>query len=65
MRNLSRYRIRDNYARFYLKYIEPHKQQIIKGDFAASLLAKLPQWSTIMGLQFENLILANRQHIFK
>jgi len=65
LRNLSRYRIRDNYVRFYLKYIEPHKQQIIKGDFAASLLAKLPQWSTIMGLQFENLILANRQHIFK
>jgi hypothetical protein len=27
---LSQLRLRDNYAKFYLKYIQPHKQRITK-----------------------------------
>lgn len=51
----SRYRIRDNYLRFYLKYILPHKEQI-----ESTQLQRLPQgWLSIMGLQFENLVLNN------
>lgn len=51
----SRYRIRDNYLRFYLKYILPHKEQI-----ESTQLQRLPQgWLSIMGVQFENLVINN------
>ena len=51
----SRYRIRDNYLRFYLKYILPHKEQI-----ESTQLQRLPQgWLSIMGVQFKNLVLNN------
>lgn len=56
---LSKFRLRDNYLRFYLKYIEPSKNKVksgIKKDFR---LEGLSQWSIISGLQFENLILSN------
>lgn len=57
---LSHYRLRDNYLRFYLRYIEPHKAAILR---LGSL--KLPQWSAIMGLQFENLVLNHRMRIYE
>jgi len=53
---LFTYRVSDNYTRFYLKYVEPHEQEILKGRFAFGALAELPGWSTICGLQFENLV---------
>src|SRR5262249_8005261 len=53
--SISRYRIRDNYLRFYLKYILPYKEQIEAGE-----LERLPYgWFSIMGLQFENLVVNN------
>ncbi len=52
-----RYRIKDNYARFYLHYIEPRKQAIESGLFTFGSLERLEGWSTILGLQFENLVL--------
>lgn len=55
---LSHYRLKDNYLRFYLKYIEPNKKKIEK-----QALKLLPQWQSIMGLQFENLVLSNRKTI--
>ncbi len=54
---LSQYRISDNYLRFYIKNIEPHKEQVIRGNF------QLSSWENIMGLQFENLVLNNRNAI--
>lgn len=58
---LSRYRIKDNYLRFYLKYIDPRKEQIEKGIFnrKMSSLDTLLAWDAIRGLQFENLVLDN------
>ena len=56
---LSKYRLKDNYLRFYLKYIEPKKDLIEKGLFDDLHLEDLPEWNTIMGLQFENLVLNN------
>lgn len=51
----SRYRVRDNYLRFYLKYILPHKEQI-----ESTHLQRFPLgWASIMGVQFENLVLNN------
>ena len=59
---LSRFRLSDNYLRFYLKYIAPRLNQISKGQF--SELSSLPNWDSMIGLQFENVILNNRQLIF-
>lgn len=60
---LSQYRLRDNYCRFYLKYILPNALKIKSGNFEGVSLTALPNWSTVMGLQFENLVLSNRKLI--
>lgn len=62
---LSKYRIRDNYIRYYLKYIQPHLQKIKKGLFKTMSPFSLPGWESVMGLQFENLVLNNREIIWK
>jgi hypothetical protein len=55
---LSLYRLCDNYLRFYLRYIEPNQANILQNRDL------LPTgWTTIMGLQFENLVLNNRKTI--
>lgn len=56
---LSRYRLSDNYTRFYLKYIEPNKAGILRGQ-----IFNLPtSWYSILGYQFENLVLSNTNRI--
>lgn len=58
---ISRYRVRDNYLKFYLKYILPYRHQIEMEEMAA-----LPAgWQTILGLQFENLVINNRKILHK
>ncbi|NGX43831.1 MAG: hypothetical protein K940chlam7_02136 [Chlamydiae bacterium] len=61
--NLSKYRLKDNYLRFYLKYIEPKKELIEQGFYHDLHLEELTEWYTIMGLQFENLVLNNLSSI--
>lgn len=61
---LSRYRICDCYSRFYLKYIEPNKHKIEHDQFQNISASTLPQWNTMMGLQFEILVLNNRKLIW-
>ena len=60
---LARYRLKDNYTRFYLKYIESHETEIQSGRFAKIDPEGLPGWDAVMGLQFENLILNNVDRI--
>lgn len=62
---LLKYRLSDNYIRFYLKYILSHKNKIEVDHFDLKSLGSLPGWDTIMGLQFENIILNNRSLIWK
>lgn len=62
---LARYRLKDNYTRFYLKYIEPHEAEIKSGRFAKIDPEGLPGWNAVMGLQFENLILNNVEPILQ
>lgn len=57
---LSHYRLRDNYLRFYLKYIEPKRDLIESNMYSDISLSALPGWDCVMGLQFENLVLNNR-----
>lgn len=56
---LSKYRLKDNYLRFYFKYIEPKKDLIEKKLYHDIDLENLPDWTSILGLQFENLVLNN------
>ncbi len=56
---LSRYRLKDNYVRFYLKYIQTNKTKIEKGVFKKTSVTTLPGWESIISLQFENLVLNN------
>lgn len=60
---LSRYRLSDNYVRFYLKCIEPNRNRIESG----LPIGLPPSWPGIMGLQFENLVLGkkNRLRLFE
>ena len=54
-----RYRLRDNYSRFYLKYVEPYKRVIDDGSFAYSSLEEFEGYDAVLGLAFENLIVNN------
>ena len=55
----KRYRLRDNYCRFYLKYIEPEKDVIDKGQYELGTLDQLEGWNAVKGLAFENLVVNN------
>ena len=60
---VSRYRLRDNYTRFYLKYVLPRKAAIRRGAYRFASLSALPDWSAVMGLQFENLVVNNAMDV--
>ncbi|MBR6022332.1 MAG: AAA family ATPase [Kiritimatiellae bacterium] len=53
----GRCRLADNYTRFFLRFIEPHLPEIEAGLFDFASLESLPGWETVLGLQFENLVL--------
>jgi hypothetical protein len=58
--SLCKFRLRDNYLRFYLKYIEPQRTQIEKNRIKTP-----PAWTTVMGIQFENLVLNNFHRLYE
>ena len=60
---LSHYRLSDNYLRFYVKYIEKNLGKIDRGTFSFKSLQSLPGYNSIIAIQFENLVLANRHLI--
>jgi len=62
---LSHFRLSDNYLRFYLKYLDKDFLKIQSHQYAFRSLSLLPGWDSIMGLQFENLVLNNRPYIQK
>jgi AAA+ ATPase superfamily predicted ATPase len=65
LKKIARYRLRDNYSRYYLKYILPNKPRIQEGQFDQVSMTDFPNWSATMGLQVENLVLNNRQLIIE
>jgi len=60
----ARYRISDNYARFYLHFVEPRKQAIEAGLFELMSTAQLTGWHTALGIAFENLIVNHVNDLF-
>jgi len=61
----SKYRICDNYLRYYLKYILPSLRKIKKGLFKTISPFNMPGWEGVMGLQFENFVLNNRESVWR
>jgi uncharacterized protein len=59
----KQYRICDNYSRFYLKYIFPQINKIQAGAYRNVSLSTLPGWYSILGLQFESLVINNRDRL--
>ena len=45
----KRYRLKDNYTRFYLRYIEPQKKVIDEGAFSFASLDELDGIETLLG----------------
>lgn len=62
---LSQYRIKDNFIRFYLKFVEPNIDKIKAGLMRGQSLESLPGWYSTLGLQFENLVINNIQLVIK
>ena len=60
-----RYRLKDNYARFYLRYVEPVKDEIDAGAYSFVSLDALDGWESVMGLAFENLVVNNWLQLLK
>lgn len=52
----GRYRLRDNYTRFFLRYVEPNLEKIRKGQYQFISLEMLPGWDSVLGLAFESLV---------
>ncbi len=58
-------RVKDNYLRFYLNIIEPLKPAIETGGKKITRWSDIKSFASVMGYQFENLILANRNLLYK
>ena len=57
------YRLKDNYCRFYLKYIESAAGVIDKGQYDFGSLDQLEGWESVKGLSFENLVVNNASEL--
>ncbi|MGZ3772383.1 MAG: DUF234 domain-containing protein [Pseudobdellovibrionaceae bacterium] len=62
---ISRYRLKDNYLRFYLKYIDPVKDKIQTTRVPLKAVDHLSNWNIIAGFQFENLVLNHLPEILE
>ncbi len=60
-----KYRLSDNYTRFYFKYVLPHETEILSETYLFNTLDSLPGWDAILGLQFENLVVNNFRELVK
>lgn len=56
---IDRYRLRDNYTRFYLRCVEPRKNEIATGGYRFASVEQIAGWDSILGLAFENLVVNN------
>ena len=61
---IDRYRICDNYVRFYLHFIEPNHTAISNGLFKFASMEQLKGWDSQLGYQFENLIVNHVGDLF-
>lgn len=60
---ICKYRICDNFLRFYFKFMAKKKRAIEKGQFLDADITAIPAWWSNIGLQLESLVLENRNVI--
>ena len=60
----DRYRVCDNYIRFYLTFIAPNAVAIDRGLFKFASMEQFGGWGSVLGLQFQNLILNHVDKLF-
>ena len=60
----ERFRISDNYVRFYLHFIKPNESAISRGLFKFVSIEQMRGWSSQLGFQFENLIVNHVNDLF-
>ena len=60
----ARFRVSDNFVRFYLHCIEPRREAVARGLFQFSSVEQLPGLHAFYGLQFENLVLNHINDLF-
>jgi hypothetical protein len=58
-------RVADNFARFYLKYVEPKKSRLTKLPINSDSISSLLNWNSTFGLQFEGLMLNNLESLVR
>ena len=61
----SLYRLRDNYLRFFIRYLSPNLPKIENATYVDLSLDALPGWSVMMSFQIESLLLNNRGLLLK
>ncbi len=61
----TRYRISDNYLRFYLKQIRPNIKKIKAGILNITSLDEIKNYSAFLGYQLENLVINNTQSLME
>lgn len=57
---IMKYRLSDNFLRFYFRYMKNKLKMINDGNYANVSPTSLPGWNSMLGIQFENLVLKNR-----
>jgi len=62
-KKLKKYRLTDHYLRFYFRYMMDKIEMINKGRYENISIDQLPGFDSMMGLQFENLVIKNQQMI--
>ena len=60
----DRYRVSDNYIRFYLSFIAPNAAAVERGLFQFVSMEQFGGWGAVLGLQFQNLILNHVDKLF-
>ena len=63
--NLCKFRLKDNFTRFYLKFVFQNFEKIESGFFDDQSIRSIIKWDSIIGLQFENLVINNYKLIIQ
>lgn len=61
----SKFRLSDNYLRFYLRAILPNRELVEKNLLTPGSLSSFTGWNSLIGLQFETLVINNKNLLIK
>ena len=59
------YKIKDPFVMFHFRFIKPNIQKISQNLFEKPPLSQIPGWDGLIGLQVENLVIANIKRLYQ